>query len=217
MKSTCRKRPAAAPILLALCLAGGVAETQAALVLDVDPGGNQAPCGDCGNTTGATFGWAFDVTGSITVDGIGVWDTGFNGFGTTVQAGLWTNVGALLATVSVSDSSTPVGSASGAGQWLFEDIAPITLDPGSYLIGSIFFDSVPTANVGSFVTIPEITGVAGRRGSSPDGGLQVPTIGFNAAIFGPTLRQVESPVPAPATALLLAFGAGGLARRRRTE
>jgi hypothetical protein len=198
---------------------GVAGNAQASLVLDVNPGGAQAPCGSCGNVTGTTFGWGFDVTSSLTVDGIGVWDTGSNGIGTPVQAGLWTSTGTLLASVSISDSSTPVASASSSGQWLFEDIAQLTLNPGSYLIGSIFYNSTPTANIGSFTTIPEITNIVGRIGTSPNGGFQAPTNSFGIPIFGPTLRQATSQsVPEPASLIgVLGLGAVGVTSLRKRK
>jgi hypothetical protein len=169
------------------------------------------------------LGYSFDVTSSFAVDGLGVWDSGSNGINTTVQAGLWTSTGTLLASVSISDSSTPVASASNAGQWLFADIPSLTLTPGSYVIGSIFFTLAPVVNFGSvnsFSTIPEITNVVGRRGVFGSG-LQVPTVllSNNTFGFGPTLRQATTPpapVPEPATtAALVTLGAIGLVSRRR--
>lgn len=212
-----RKRYAAAPVLLALCLVGVAPSARAALVLDLNPGGSQSSCTDCG-TAGSTLGWGFTVTGSFSVNGIGVWDSFSNGIGLTVPAGLWRSDGTLLASVSISDSSTPVASANGDGQWLFADIPQLTLTPGDYLIGSVFYPSGPTFNLVSFNTIPEITGVVPRSSTFPDGGFQAPVNSFVRAIFGPTLRLVATPpaaVPEPATTVaLFTLGAIGLVGRR---
>ncbi|MFM2063349.1 MAG: hypothetical protein RLZZ507_3019 [Cyanobacteriota bacterium] len=190
---------ASAPVLLTLCLVGWVPEAQAQLVLDVNPGGTQVPCGSCGNISGRTVGWSFGVTNSFTVDGIGVWDSGSDGIGTSpIQAGLWRSDGTLLASVLISNSSTPVASASTSGQWLFEDISQLTLTPGNYLIGSIFFNSTPLANIGSVTTIPDITVIAGAiGGSGADTGFQAPTNSFGTVIYGPTLRQASGATPVP--------------------
>jgi hypothetical protein len=190
--------------ILATGLLCGATAAQASLVLDASPGLNfQVPCFICGNSNGATLGWAFTLTSSITVDGLGVWDSGSNGLGRSIQAGLWTGTGTLLASTTVTDGSTPVASASASGRWLFNNIPALKLDPGNYLIGSIFFNSVPTANIGSFTTIPEITNVDFRIGSLPNGGFQAP---FNTLpvplpvaipVAGPTLRTQDVPPPPP--------------------
>lgn len=186
----------------------------AAFVLDLNTGGTPAPCGNCGNTTGATFGWTFTVSTSFTIDGLGVWDAGADGIGTSSQVGLWSG-GTLLASATVSDASTPVASASADGEWLFETIAPVTLTPGTYNIGAIFFAAIPLAQTGApFVTISEIGGVSGVNGPFPDGGFQDPTSAFTIPIFGPTMR-LAAVVPEPSSLLLLGAGLLGLAAARR--
>ena len=80
----------------------------AELVLDLTGGGTVFPCGGCGDASGRTFGWEFTVSGTITVDGIGVWDEGADGIGPDVLAGLWNDAGTLLASVTIGNGSRQV-------------------------------------------------------------------------------------------------------------
>ena len=66
------------------------------LLLDLGTGGSPIPCGSCGNGSGQTFGWAFEVLETIKVDGIGAWDFGADGIGPDVQAGLWDSSGTYV-------------------------------------------------------------------------------------------------------------------------
>ncbi|NWF85253.1 MAG: PEP-CTERM sorting domain-containing protein [Bryobacteraceae bacterium] len=181
--------------------------------MDLTSEGTPTPCGSCG-ATGTTFGWAFSVTSPITVNGIGIFDTGADGLGGSFEAGLYTSAGVLLRSATISDLSTVVASAAVTGQWLFESVIPIVLPAGDYIIGSVFNDSLPLAAVGApFTTIPSITFTGGVTSPSFDTGLQAPTSPFGFPIFGPTLDAAE--IPEPATASLFAFALAAVLARRR--
>lgn len=185
----------------------------ATLALDLNSGGVPTTCGSGPCAFSTTFGWGFTLSQTIVVDGLGVWDEGSDGIGVSSQTGLWTSAGNLLADVSVSDSSTPTLSASSNGRWLFENIAPLTLTPGSYLVGSLFYAAFPPAQINApFLTIPELTGITGRAGSS-NAGFMAPLASFSTPIFGPTLRLASA--PEPDSLALFAIGAVGLYFRRR--
>ena len=200
-----------APLALVFC--GSLA--QASLVLDLTSH-NNASC-VCGDTNGTTGGWAFTVNSAIRIDGLGVWDAGSDGLGTTppVKAALWTSAGTLLASVTVTDSSTVVVSADPSGRWLFETIPTLTLDPGNYVIGALLYNGLSSYVIGRAAPIAQISGISGRYGRVDDG-LMPP--GFpGAAMYGPTMRLAPAAtVPEPGSLLLVAAaGLALLATRRR--
>lgn len=181
--------------------------TAATLGLDVAPGGSTSACGGCGEVAGQTFGWAFDLSETVLLKELGVWDAGADGIGPDVQVGLWNSSGTLVASATVGNASTPVASA-GAGEWLFESENE-KLFAGSYTIGSIFFNSTPLAQVnGPFTTDSRISYSGATTSDALDGGLLNPTTPFGSTIFGPSLQIAA--VPIPATLLLLASGLAGL-------
>lgn len=203
----------ASVVLAAMCVTHNAS---ASLVLDLNTGGSPLNCGSCGNTNGDTFGWGFRVINPITIDGLGVWDSGADGLGVQgAPTGLWTATGTLLASATITDGSTQVTSASADGEWLFEDIALLTLQPGSYVIGTAFLGSAPLAQIGApFTNIADIA-VSGGVGdaSLDDAGLTFPGVSFNEEVFGPTMRLAA--VPIPTTVALLGLGLAGIGYQRR--
>ena len=206
-------------ISLAAVLALAALATQparASLVLDLTGGGTAMACGTCG-AGGETFGWSFTVINAITIDGLGVWDARSDGIGPSTQAGVWTSAGTLLASATVSNASTVVASASNQGSWLMETIASVTLLPGNYLLGAVFYTNESLAQIGSsFTNISDITVGGGVRQGASNTGFAAPLNTFNSDIFGPTMRlAAANGVPEPAGLALVGIGLFGLAAFRR--
>jgi hypothetical protein len=173
--------------------------------------------GELANAIGGendTTGAGFSVSSSIVISGLGIFDAGANGLEYSTQVGLWTSSGTLLASVTVDNSGNTVASTSGLGDWLEEDITPVTLDPGSYVLGAYYLnvDVTPGDEGGHGVDESSITGITYDGWDSFFGGssLTFPTFDNDvsdteASFFGP--MAFTSPAPEPGS-LVLMLGAG---------
>jgi hypothetical protein len=175
----------------------------------------------------SNYGWAFTVTSSLVVDGLGLWDARSDGLVEKHEVGIWRTSGptgapVLIASEDVSNNdSLPVPSLSPNGRWLFTTISAVTLAPGSYILGAIY-RSGPSGSYDPFVsdaltisTTPGITYGSTREIHNTEM-LSCPTdFGLNEhnGFFGPNIRLVpEASVP-----LLIAAGAFFLGRRAATD
>jgi len=155
-------------------------------------------------------GWQFTLSSPVVVDGLGFWDQGSDGLVNAHDVGIWNsaNPSTLLAFTTVTTAgSTAVPSTSSAGLWRFTDISPITLSPGTYVIGAtvLGFDQdsqifSATTSLFSGATFVEAMDVGGSTLAYPN-----PAPAFNDGTFGPNLRVND--VPEPASAVLLVCGA----------
>jgi hypothetical protein len=159
-------------------------------------------------------GWGFAVNSTITIDALGTFDFGSDGLVSNHEVGLWSNNGptpVLLASTDVTNASTPIGSTSTAGRWLFNSIPLLTLTPGQYAIAAIYLDT-PVQDQFMYdataSTVPQVTYEVPRLSMS--GTLSFPDQTYPAiadACFGPNFLTV----PEPSSIVLLCLGLGGLA------
>jgi Domain of unknown function (DUF4082)/PEP-CTERM motif len=155
-----------------------------------------------------TVGGTFSVNSYITVTSLGCFDYLFGLNQGTIQVGLWDSTGALIASNTVSASSTPVNQSR------YQSIDPVFLDPnqiyhlGAYSTNGTIFLDIAAPGLGGVVTnAPEIAlGDSARI----EGGFASPVAvpGTPGAFYlGPNF-QFQDRVPEPATGLLV--GLAGL-------
>lgn len=172
-----------------------------------------------------TFGWSFTANQSIVVDGLGFFDDELRTGADLRQdhlVSLWDIQGVLLAQTTITNASTAVASTAVGGEWLFNDISPVTLTAGDYVIGAYdpactnildcddirFFGSAITSPLITFIEALDVSGNGFPTSSIPS---------RNDGYFGPNLRVNAVPVPAA----IWLFGTGliglvGFSKRRKT-
>jgi hypothetical protein len=129
-----------------------------------------------------------------TINALGSYDLNGDGLGGSYTVGLWDDVGTLLSSAIVGTSDPLVSS------FRWASIAPITLGPGNYIVGSgggwfTNGDRVwGSFNGGSFTT-NELTVVSGRQTASPGFGFPTNFLAFTA--LGGNVSFAPTPVPAP--------------------
>ena len=168
-----------------------------------------------------TLGWTFTVNSAFSIDGLGLWDEGADGFDFVegYQVALWSSSGDILAQAIVDNTSTATASSNADGLWMFTDIATLLLNPGDYTIGYFRPGNsdqwrFATSSVDVFADI-----TFGERVEQIGNSLMLPTrvTGNSDGHFGPNMRLTSADVPEPGTLALIGIGlaAFGFVRRRK--
>lgn len=151
-----------------------------------------------------TIGWSFTSSETLSVSGLGFWDDQDHTLGFSHEVGLWDSSQNLLASTTITSSSTPVAS-DGLGQWLFNTTGTITLAAGTYFIGAEY---VKADDVDAYrYYVSNITTVNGLTFDSAQyvygSGLNFPGLvqGGAPSYFGPNL-EFGSSVPEPSSLLM---------------
>jgi hypothetical protein len=167
----------------------------------------------------ATAGWTFQTAAYINVTDLGCFADVFvnNPVVTKIQVGLWDSAGDLIASNSVSSTSTLYD------QTRYESITPVLLSPGAnYHIGVFYSGGI----IGLDVAGASFGGSLSNSLSIQLGALALAGSGFTSpaeqpgttgAIYaGPNFRY-SGGVPEPSSCLLLGLGGLLLAARRRSQ
>ena len=177
--------------VLALCAA---ATSSAALLYDIPSTSSGSPyAGYAGN-----WGFNFTLTTATTFSSIGLWDEGGDGLAGSHQVGIFANGTTLITSATVSNSSNVVSSTSTNGRWLFTDITPVTLQPGTYTLG--FFN--PSSGNDTFrggVTASFLSGASFATGKARSGATSFAWPDANSASgggwYGPNLSTTSTTPP----------------------
>lgn len=168
-----------------------------------------------------TLGFEFSVTGSQTIDALGVYDNLGDGLTTGANIGLWDTSGNLLVSTTIA-----AGGGTLNGLFRYQAITPFALSAGTrYIIGAFTQDlasSLGTGQGGTGTVNPLVT-IYRDRYSNFNSAFSFPDSTNNnvGGWLGGNFNLAGAAVPEPGTwaMLLLGFGALGWAMRqpRRTQ
>lgn len=159
-------------------------------------------------------GSEFTITGAMELEGLSYIDAQGDGLITSHVVTLWnTATQTLVASATVTPSSSYIASANGVSRWYYEAVTPLTLGAGTYRVVGLQEDD----DYGLNSTATPLTGAASVsagyvRNDYPNGGTAYPHLNYPSTILK---TNVLVTVPEPSAALLGALGALGLLRRRR--
>ena len=205
--------------LIALSAALGTAPSRAVILQTADNGG-------AGNQAFSGVGLEFTVNSPISVNALGIYDSGLDGITGPLTADLMTTGGTLLASQTFTNASgTQVN-----GGYLFQSITPVTLSAGNYYLmgygwtgtdlehNSNVSGNPDTFNGGGLVSFVE---AVWGSGSDLSGTVPTNTYGPTAPDFFSSANMAfTSAVPEASTCamLLLGFaGVGFMAYRRKAK
>lgn len=172
---------------------------------------------------GATIGWEFTISASITVTALGVWDENGDGLGEDHQVGIWASTGGVPLVSTTVTTTDPLIDG-----FRYNTITDYQLEPGTYVVGAY----MPTGSDGGaadadYSTISPVTYT--RNLYLYGAGFTIPTDvweGFDGGNFGGNFRfrsTQSQPIPTLSEwgmiimSLILAGSAIWMIRRRQVS
>ena len=167
----------------------------------------------------ATAGWTFQTTTPLSATSLGCFADVFvnNTTVNAIQVGLWAPDGSLLASNTVTPSSTLFD------QTRYVSITPVLLNPGQLYHVGIFYGGgtlgldIPGSSIGGSVSNSPAIQVGALALSSSGFSFPAEQSGTGGSIYGGPNFRYQKGVPEPSSWLLLGLGGALLAARLRTR
>lgn len=163
-----------------------------------------------------TMGWRFIAGAGVQVTALGVFDADGDGFAASHQVGLWDDLNALIATVTVTSADLLIDG------FRYADIATINLVAGvTYTVGAADlgvgdgYYLEGTISTPSFITFQSAAFAEGSGLTFP--GEDTPVNGYFGANLLVASRNTTVPEPATWGLMIAGFGVAGAALRRRRD
>jgi len=164
-----------------------------------------------------TAGWTFALSQTISVESLGWFDAGSNGFASSHTVGIFTLPTSGNGTLLTSASVTTTDSLRDG--FRYKSITPFTLTAGNYVVAGTTGNDLFQAFCTNVTTGSEITFGQGRFIGPNSGSLAFPNRPSDRGIayFGSNFRYSVVPAPSALAAFLIGTvpGIGMLLRRRR--
>ena len=189
--------------MLFLWLATAAPDAFAAPILAWDiTGGTVSSPGGVPRANGARF----SVSEPSETSALGMFDHGADGLQQDHVVTLWTDGGVMLAQATVTNLGTTHSSIDSNGQWIFQSIESIVLDPGIYRV-AVGYTVVGGDEARSQTTVVTELGANYIEQAFTNTGMgdtTFPGLENSNPVFG--ANMLIGVVPEPSTALLLASG-----------